>query len=331
MQHKIPSQLSKRNKAVRDDDLSAPQSLPLFKIKPVRLDATISLKDAIDSIVSNCLEQVRGNESGVVRGNDPEHIHQMRIGLRRLRLALELFKEVFPSGMALQEDMEWLSAELGTSRNWDVLAFDTLKSISKAFPEELEGLMLAAQSAAVRQRRHTALMVGSARYAQLHLKLDEWLQGMCSTDAAEPGNDKKSHQLSDVWVKKFYSHVFDRYRRKLLQRGEALDEGDFAAMHHVRISAKKLRYTLDFFQSLPSARKARPFTSALTDLLSVLGKINDASCADTLLRELAQLDPQVANEANFARGYLAFQSGENTKNIHRIWQRFCVESALKQG
>jgi len=315
---------------VLDGDLSVQRSLPLLKTKPVRLATTVGLEEAIDIIASHCLMQVRGNEIGVMQGSDPEHVHQMRVGLRRLRLALELFSEIFPSGMALQEDLAWIAAELGATRNWEVLAFDTLISISKAFPEELDGLMRAACSIAEKQRRHTAIMVGSARYAHLMRKLDEWIQGVRSANAKDGGRSKNTDHLSGSSVRKLYSHVFERYRRKLLQRGEALGDGDSFAMHHVRITAKKLRYTAEFFQSLPAVRNAPALAEALNALLSTFGGFHDISCADTLLQQLAKRHPLAANGAHFARGYLASKSEENSKNVNRVWQRFCLDSALKK-
>jgi len=328
MQHKIPLRLGNQSEVALGYALYAPQLLPLQKNASVRLAPNASLEEAINIIVDNCLEQVRGNEMGVMQGNDSEHIHQMRIGLRRLRLALELFSEVFPHDMALQEDLEWVAAELGATRNWEVLAFDTLNSIGKAFPEEVEALTLVARNIAARQRRHAAIIVGSARYARLLLTLGAWIQGVRCTVSLDVDKNKQSHRSPDFSVKKFSSYLLAHCRRKLLQRGAALGEGDPYATHQLRIAAKKLRYTAEFFQSLQSEHNAGFATAALSNLLGTLGEFHDISFADTLLGQLAQLDPPVAKEANFARGYLAAKTERNSKKVNRIWQRFRIESAL---
>ena len=65
---------------------------------------------------------MQDNEVGVARGNDPESIHQMRVGMRRLRSALRLFAPWIPFPAALQQELSWLGGELGAARDADVLA-----------------------------------------------------------------------------------------------------------------------------------------------------------------------------------------------------------------
>src|SRR5262249_10337640 len=50
-------------------------------------------------------------------------VHQMRVGLRRLRAAMSLFADVLqdPQSAALKEELKWLTGELGPARELDVL------------------------------------------------------------------------------------------------------------------------------------------------------------------------------------------------------------------
>jgi CHAD domain-containing protein len=77
-------------------------------------------------VLGNCLEHIQRNEVAVVEGHDPETLHQMRVGVRRLRSALKLFATVAPCPPALLEDIDWLGMELGAARDWDVLLSSTL-------------------------------------------------------------------------------------------------------------------------------------------------------------------------------------------------------------
>ena len=49
---------------------------------------------------------------------DPDGIHQMRVGLRRLRAASSLFKEILdgPETQRIKVGLVWLTEQLGPSR-----------------------------------------------------------------------------------------------------------------------------------------------------------------------------------------------------------------------
>ena len=59
----------------------------------VDLVAGISTRDGFKAIGRACLRQIVGNGPALLKG-DPEGVHQMRVGLRRLRAALSLFAEM---------------------------------------------------------------------------------------------------------------------------------------------------------------------------------------------------------------------------------------------
>ncbi|HWT36129.1 MAG TPA: inorganic triphosphatase, partial [Paraburkholderia sp.] len=92
------------------------------KAQPVQLDKGASVEDAFCAIVRSCLNQVHANERGVVSGHDPSSVHQMRVGLRRLRSAFDLFAKVIPAYPGLDDELRWIAAELGAARDWEVLA-----------------------------------------------------------------------------------------------------------------------------------------------------------------------------------------------------------------
>jgi len=99
--------------------LAAPQPLKASKAQPLSLDAAMTVEQVFQAIAANCLEQVGGNQDGVTQGKgqgaDVESLHQMRVGLRRLRSALKLFEAAAPCPPALQEDVSWLGKELGAA------------------------------------------------------------------------------------------------------------------------------------------------------------------------------------------------------------------------
>ena len=319
LQNTIPLSISTASKSDRGFDLLAPQTPAPVKVTPIEFPASCTPQNAMQMIISNCLTQIQGNEAGVMHGSDPEYIHQMRVGLRRLRLAFELFHDVAPCDEDVLETVEWLAAKLGMARNWDVLAFDILPGIAQALPAEtgLPALQAAAIEVADRQRHSAAITLGSPRYSQLLLRLGGWLQNLNTPESA-PEDEAK---VSSVPLEKFASGIVVRYRKKLKQRGKNLMPGDTSAHHHLRIAAKKLRYASEFFQSLKPASMTNATVEALNQLLHALGRINDVACADELLRHLAEVTPEAAHSAGFVRGYLIAGTGKESRQARRLWQQ----------
>jgi triphosphatase len=71
----------------------------------LKLRKDVSVEQAIQSIAQNCLAQIHGNERRVVSAHDPSSVHQMRVGLRRLRSAFELFEVLITPPPSLQEEL----------------------------------------------------------------------------------------------------------------------------------------------------------------------------------------------------------------------------------
>jgi triphosphatase len=95
-----------------------------------RLDGATMLR----RMVASCLEQILANAGEIARGSvEAEHVHQLRVGLRRLRSVARGMKR-FASG--LPEDWEAATkpvfAALGESRDRHVLATDIAPRLRRA-------------------------------------------------------------------------------------------------------------------------------------------------------------------------------------------------------
>ncbi|MES2350198.1 MAG: CHAD domain-containing protein, partial [Pseudomonadota bacterium] len=121
LQEQIPVRVSNTNKAERGYTLCRQTGTVPYRAKPVQLDAGATVSDALQAVLGNCLQHIQRNENAVIEGDDAETLHQMRIGVRRLRSALKLFDAVAPCPPGLLEDIGWLGTQLGAARDWDVL------------------------------------------------------------------------------------------------------------------------------------------------------------------------------------------------------------------
>ena len=97
---------------------------------------------------------------------------------------------------------------------------------------------------------------------------------------------------------------------------------DAQQRHRARIAAKKVRYATEFFQSLYSSKLAPPYIASLTALQGALGSINDATVAASLLAQLVETRPDLAQHTGFVRGYLAAGAEQDVRKLGKLWQQF---------
>jgi triphosphatase len=289
------------------------------KAARLALSDSMSVEQAFQAIAFNCLAQMRGNEDGVANGDDVESLHQMRVGIRRLRSALAMFKGLLHLPGDLRQELDWLANALGDARDWDVLAGSTLPALAKqlADPKPIGALRRAASDMAKERRASAAAAVGSRRYVRLMRDLARWVQTMgWRDDAAKLAADTPLAQP----VKKFARKILKRDQRRLRARAANLRAATPEARHRVRIAAKKTRYAAEFFESLFAPKTVRPYIKALARLQEELGLLNDAAVADRLLTEMVANQPQLKGSAGFARGYLAARAQKGGKAIVKRWK-----------
>ena len=319
LQQQLPLRIGNLSKAARGYALQTPLAVLAVKARPVALDAAMTVEQGFRVIAGNCLAQMQDNEAGVLQGSDPEAIHQMRVGLRRLRSALRLFSPWIPFPPALQQELAWLGAELGTARDADVLADSSLSKVIDACPQALGLLPLrqAASALAEQRRQQAAMAVASVRYSRLMLGLVGWLQA----SAWHESLDDPARAALGCPLPKRATQILLRCHEKLLKRGKRLAHGTAEQRHRIRIAAKKARYATEFFLSLHSAPRAKRYIKCLASLLDALGGLNDAAVADRLLREIEDLHPDLAASAHFARGYLCAATRHSLPALAGLWRK----------
>ncbi|AZQ55663.1 CYTH and CHAD domain-containing protein [Burkholderia cenocepacia] len=315
----VPLRIDHESKADLGYGLLVAEHQPAVKAKPVQLKKHESVEDAFCQIVRNCLDQVHANERGVESGHDPSSVHQMRVGLRRLRSALDLFEKVIPAYPGLDDALRWIAGELGAARDWEVLAGTTLEHAgTNGNADEIRAVRDACQRIAVTHRRRAATAVQSVRYTRLALQLASWLN-------RKGWRDGMSDEQRDAIMQPaspFAHDVLRRRHRKLIKRGKKLADLDDHRRHRARIAAKKVRYATEFFASLCRKQAVRSYVGALTALQDDLGWRNDAVVADRLLKSLPRTAPDAAPGAGFARGFLAARAAADHQTMKKLWGRF---------
>ncbi|WP_423394899.1 CHAD domain-containing protein [Burkholderia sp. LMG 21824] len=266
---------------------------PPVKAKLVDLTGVRTQRAALFALSGDITAQWLGNEGGVLEHDDPEFVHQMRVALRRLRTLMRFFP-LFADRQwrdTLGVDLHWLASLLGTVRDWDVFATESLPALIAADggDGEWNGTLDAARAQCAAARVELRQALHSARYARLTLGWLEWLSAL-ALPAAEDGDAPSLRRHATKRVRRLFGHLY---------ASPSLTSLDTAARHQVRIEAKRLRYALEFFASLASRRTRTETVKTLTRVQSVLGEANDTMVALHHLEKLAAPPYQLG----FVRGY----------------------------
>ncbi|HEY2864095.1 MAG TPA: CHAD domain-containing protein [Casimicrobiaceae bacterium] len=272
---------------------------------------------ALAAIAADCLAQIVANAESLRAGRDGEFLHQVRVGVRRMRSMLKLMGALPLRAFAsLDEELVGLSEVFGPARDWDVFASGTLADIVPHLRDPQRGAFRRLRLRAARRRRlhHEAARAeaGSQRFTCLLLALGKACSGL---DLAS----------SDPPAETFARDALARSERQLRKRGKRLRGTDAAGRHRVRIAAKKLRYAAEFFAPLFRHAGAKGYVDALAALQGTLGRLNDMAVAARLLDELVVAHPNdvgLAHAAGIVDGWTAATSAHELKRLPKSWRQF---------
>ena len=173
-----------------------------------------------------------------------EALHQMRVGLRRLRAAITIFADLLVGSDAgrIKAELRWITRELGPARDLDVFAADVLRPLQAAHPADQR---VSAAHRDFEERRKTAYAraagsVGSNRFRNALLDLAEWIEvgAWASNETAAAGS-----------ITEHAANELARLSKQIKKRGADLRHRSAHQRHRLRIRAKRLRYATEFFAS----------------------------------------------------------------------------------
>jgi len=128
----------------------------------------------------------------------------------------------------------------------------------------------------------------------------------------------------------FATRRLQKLAKRFARSGQQLNALDAGRLHALRIIAKKLRYSAEFFAALYDKRKTRPFLTALSEVQEVLGQINDVAAAHRLLDELAAFADLSAHQEAvvLARGWIAHDLSHQFTSLRKTIRRFEKQPAF---
>ena len=281
--------LDTRSKAERGDLLSRGETAaPARLAQPVALTREMSPAQARLEVLRSCADQVCRNASQVASGTHAsEHVHQLRVGLRRLRCALALFG-AGEHDTALAAAAASMFRRLGAARDQAVLQSAVVNDIEAALRSAGADSGVPVPSPSPVAEAATDVVRSPASQALL---LD-----LLAAVVETPRDDVPDRTLPRLFKRRLKAW-YRRAAADALRYAELDDEG----RHRLRKQVKRLRYAVEFGSALFEPRRVRRFVLPLRALQDRLGALADVAMATDAYRAALPADPR----SWFALGWLA--------------------------
>jgi CHAD domain-containing protein len=236
-------------------------------LEPPRRARTVAIGPATEvaaarrAVLREALDQMIANVPGTIDGTDPEFLHQLRVGMRRLRAALFAFDGTMRGGdvRALRRALRGVARVAGPARDWDVF--------TRRLPASLH-------LAAARRRR--------AAYAELRRVLRAPQLWLLPRGVAAPRQPLAA----------FAHAALARIDRKAQRKGAHFDWARPGRRHALRVRLRRLRYVSESLGGVFPRHDSEPLIRSLKHLQDLLGELNDLQVAWRLRAELKAKPPR---------------------------------------
>ncbi|MCQ1536008.1 CHAD domain-containing protein [Methanosarcina sp. KYL-1] len=225
-------------------------------------------------------------EKGTRKGEDPENLHDMRVAVRRMRAASGVFEDYLDSGQ-LEPHLKGLKRTLGALggvRDLDVFrekAENYLKTLPPGNEHELDPLFAVLVEEREKARKNMLAYLNGEKYGCFKREFSEFLAvpEAWALPTTNEKHDALPHRVKDVLPSILYARFAD------IGAYAEWVEGPYVSverLHRLRIAAKGLRYTFEFFEDV-LGKDAKTMIKEFKALQDHLGDLHDAVVAIDLL------------------------------------------------
>ncbi len=273
--------------------------------------------DVVMRYVAVQVQRLLANEE-LVRTDQPEAVHQMRVALRRLRSALASYRPIFDGAVTepLRAELAWLGGALGPARDLEVLRAGLAKQLKAdghadmLLRAQVDRQLLTRRSAALDEIRWD---LDGERFDRLRTALIDLVNSPPLTgEAARNASAALPRRVEKSW----------RQLREAVRGAEetGLDDATRALrLHEARKKAKRARYAAEVARP-QCGRPATRFVKEMKRVQTALGRAQDGAVS---VVELERLAPGVDNAFALGRAQvleerrIAAQVGA----FGRVWKR----------
>ncbi len=291
---------------------------------------TVSPEDSMASVAHRIFayqfSQMLAHEKGTRKGEDIEELHDMRVAVRRMRAAAIVFDEYLDSEK-VEPHVKGLRRTLGALggvRDLDVFrekAETYLKTLPSGREHDLDPLFLTLAGEREKARKEMLDYMDSEKYSRFKKDFSEFLEfpETWALPTTTEKHDALPHRVRDVLPSILYARLAD------ISAYSEWVEGPYVSverLHRLRIAAKGLRYTLEFFENV-LGKEVESLIKDFKALQDHLGDLHDAAVATEMLgiylktgawglsgNEKAATEKQAPENPGGVESYLAFREAE---------------------
>ncbi|MCQ9329775.1 CYTH and CHAD domain-containing protein [Pelistega suis] len=299
------------------------------KAQAYSLDKNLSATQALCRLTEECIEQISLNAAylaevdtdGISTIAKAEHVHQLRVGMRRLVSNWKLFaKNAHLPEDTLQAKLKQFLAEFGATRDTDVMLATILPHLQKAGMPVITVDHYQGKSA-----------TEIARLPEFQTFLVQLLAWTTTAPSQDPidAKDEDDTAINDDAIditasttlvdglniiplipsvaphnlRKTLEKRLNNWNKSIVRHWRYNDKNDIEAYHDVRKKIKRMRYGLNVYEALEPQANLNNYIKRLAKAQETFGELNDYASALEYFSKLTPTHP----EAWFAVGWLSAQ------------------------
>lgn len=258
--------------------------------------------DLAQGAIAKYLKQATSYEDAVLADTDPENLHQMRVGLRRLRTALQVFAVGIDLPKAGREPkVAKIGQKLGKLRDLDVIEATLRDRYLPDLPDAEQYLLMAVLDHLDHQRRRSfkavKKLLGSKPYDRTIHSLHNWLKdprysALGDLPATDVVPDLVLPLISQLWLHPAWL-VGTKLNRNGLKvntrlsraKTDALIADQGVLLHSLRKQVKRVRYQLRVVAALYGDALEADLTR-LSAMQDTLGHLQDSVVLELFMAEI---------------------------------------------
>jgi CHAD domain-containing protein len=283
---------------------------------------------AYQAIQKHCKKTFKWEKS-VKKDEDPEALHQMRVGMRRLRTAVTRFGLAVDMSKPISDkNIGKIARRLGSLRDLDVLKESLENNYKPNLPRKEQESLKTAFTALAKQREDVFLSVQKTlkdeHYKSLKESLDKWLEKPSYQSLADVSIGQVLPDLLLPEVSNFLLHPGwligtelvesevktqknwepEKIEQKLTAEGEVL--------HSLRKEAKRIRYQMELFTEL-YGESYGAYITEVKNIQEILGTMQDSVILAEWLGDIFK--SEISTELPTLASLL-------TENRYQAWQQW---------
>ena len=294
-------------------------------------DNAVKLGEWANIAIAKHTRKMLKYEARVIQDKDPEDLHQMRVGMRRLRSAIAGFAIALDLPKTVNEkNIAKIGRSLGKLRDLDVLLATLANDYRSLLPKGEQKSLDQVIKSLKKQRKKALKQVRETLNSKLYLNLQQGLQDWLEQPKCQPIGDCSIYPvLPDLLLPQISQLLLHpgwlvgvELKEGKIQIPEMLEEEEIeqlleqkeSLLHDLRKQAKKTRYNLELFSRFYDDTY-HYYVKQIEQIQEVLGQIQDCYVLREVLEKV--LNSAIADKMPELATLL-------TKTRYQKWQEWSI-------